>query len=101
MGVPVVTLVGQVHASRVGLSLMSNAGLPELAATTEEEFVAIALGLYHDRERLAMLRTTLRDRMARSPICDGPGFARKLEAIYRSAWAQWCATGSARGSVRT
>ena len=33
MGVPVVTLAGEVHFSRVGVSLLNNVGLPELVAT--------------------------------------------------------------------
>ena len=42
MGVPVVTLAGQTHVSRVGVSLLSTVGLPELIAQSAEEYVSIA-----------------------------------------------------------
>jgi predicted O-linked N-acetylglucosamine transferase (SPINDLY family) len=29
--------------------------------------------------------------MAASPLCDGPRFARDLEAAYRMMWRRWCA----------
>ena len=38
MGVPVVTLAGRTHASRVGVSLLSHAGLAEWVASTPGEF---------------------------------------------------------------
>lgn len=100
MGVPVVTLAGNVHASRVGHSLLGTVGLSELVATSESQFVEIATRLHADPERLAALRAGLRARVAASPLCDGAGFASKLEAIYREAWKRWCATGSARRSPR-
>jgi len=37
MGVPVVSLAGKVHMSRVGVSLLSNVGLAELIADSPEE----------------------------------------------------------------
>ena len=43
MGVPVITLAGSTHASRVGASLLSNIGLPELVAQSYDEYLAIAV----------------------------------------------------------
>ena len=45
MGVPVITLAGESHASRVGASLLSNIGLPDLIADTQDRYVDIAVGL--------------------------------------------------------
>jgi protein O-GlcNAc transferase len=36
------------------------------------------------------LRTSLRQRVAKSPLCDGSGMAREVEAIYRQIWHRWC-----------
>jgi predicted O-linked N-acetylglucosamine transferase (SPINDLY family) len=94
MGVPVVTLAGQSHVSRVGLSLLSNIGLPELVATTVDEYVGVAVNLATDRDRLKRLRLTLRERMQNSPLMDSPTFARNLEAAYRQMWRKWCETVS-------
>ncbi len=90
MGVPVVTLVGQTIVGRAGLSQSMNLGLPELIASTSEEFVRIASGLAKDLPRLAHLRSTLRQRMEASPLMDAAGFARDIEVAYRQMWRQWC-----------
>ena len=74
MGVPVVTLAGDRHASRVGVSILSNIGLPELIAQTEEEYIEIAVKLSEDMEKLRSLRERLRDMMRHSPVCDAKGF---------------------------
>jgi predicted O-linked N-acetylglucosamine transferase (SPINDLY family) len=90
MGVPVVSLTGNTAAGRVGLSLLTTLGLPELATTTPDEFVRIAAGLAGDLPRLNQLRSTLRERMQASPLMDAPGFARDIEAAYRTMWRTWC-----------
>lgn len=79
MGVPVVSLVGQAHAARVGLSVLTALGRPEWAAGTEEEFVRVATRLVADRAGLRALRAGLRAQLLASPLCDGPGFARVFE----------------------
>jgi len=94
MGVPVVTLQGDIHASRVGSSLLSNVGLPKLIAGNQEEYVDISVALAHDRERLKTFRKSLRDLMARSPLTDSKGFTATLEMHYREIWRQWCETAS-------
>ena len=101
MGVPVVTLVGTRVVGRAGLSQAMNLGLPELVARSEDEYVAIALGLAQDLDRLAELRATLRSRMEKSPLMDGPRFARAMEGAYRSAWRTWCGRdGQSGGAAR-
>jgi predicted O-linked N-acetylglucosamine transferase (SPINDLY family) len=90
MGVPVVTLRGDRHAGRVGASLLEQIGLTELVASSVEEYVGLALTLARNGERLAELRHSLRPRMAASRLCDGPAFAQKIEAAFRSVWQYWC-----------
>jgi protein O-GlcNAc transferase len=90
MGVPVITLAGQMHMSRVGVSLLSNVGLPELIAQTPQQYVEIAVKLAGDLPRLTELRATLRQRMQASPLMDAPRFARNVEAAYRDMWCKWC-----------
>ena len=90
MGVPVVTLPGELPVSRVALSLLTTLGLGELAARDEDDYVRIAAELAGDLPRLAVLRASLRERMAASPLMDAPRFARNVETAYRSMWARWC-----------
>jgi predicted O-linked N-acetylglucosamine transferase (SPINDLY family) len=90
MGVPVVTLAGRTAIGRAGVSILSNAGLPELIAQSPEEYIRIATDLASDLPRLAALRSTLRQRLLTSPLMDAKGFARDIEAAYRSMWRTWC-----------
>jgi predicted O-linked N-acetylglucosamine transferase (SPINDLY family) len=90
MGVPVVTLAGLTHISRVGVSLLSNVGLPELIAQSPDEYVSIAVEVAKDLPRLAEFRRTLRPRMRASPLMDAPRFARDIQAAYRQTWRIWC-----------
>ena len=90
MGVPVVTLAGQVYVGRAGVSLLSRVGLTELIAETEEAYVTIAVQLAGDLERLSNIRTRLRSQMAGSQLCDGQTFSRGLEDAYRTMWHRWC-----------
>jgi len=88
MGVPVVSLIGDRHVSRVGLTLLSAVGLPQMAARDPDHYVAIAAMLAARPGPLAALRASLRERMAGSALCDAPGFARKFEGVLRAAWRQ-------------
>lgn len=90
MGVPVVSLSGKIHASRVGLSLLSAAGLAELAATSEEGYIRIASELAADRGRLARLRAGLRERLLAGPLCDGPAFCARFGGALRRLWRERC-----------
>ena len=85
MGVPVVTFAGQVHAGRVGASILARVGLEELAPPTLQESMAVAAGLADDRERLAELRRGMRERLVTSPLMDAQRLARGLEAAYQRA----------------
>ena len=95
MGLPVVSLAGPRRISRAGLSQLSNLGLAELVAFSEEEYVRIATCLAADLPRLAELRATLRPRMEASVLMDAPHFARQVEGAYRTMWRQWCARQTA------
>lgn len=97
MGVPVVTLAGDSYVGRMSASLLTQVGLSELIAQTEDEYVDCAVRLAGDIATLQRLRGDLRDVMTSSPLCDGPGYTRVLEASYREMWRRWC---DARHSAR-
>lgn len=91
MGVPVVSLVGSVHAARVGLSLLSAAGLPELAATDEAGYIQLAVDLATQPARLSAVRgAALREHLLASPLCNGPDFGSRFGALLRRAWIDRC-----------
>jgi predicted O-linked N-acetylglucosamine transferase (SPINDLY family) len=93
MGVPVITLAGESHVSRVGVSLLSTLQLEELIAYSEQEYLEIAVQLAQDRDRLTLFRETIRSWMSVSPLCDSEAFAYKVEAAYRQMWRKWCENG--------
>jgi len=93
MGVPVVTLVGDRHAARVGASLLGQVGLDDFVARSPDDFVAIAAGWASRPADLARLRETLRPRLAASPLMDAPGFARRFETALRAMWHDWLRKG--------
>jgi len=96
MGVPVITLSGYHHASRVGASLLTIVGCPELIAATEEEYVAKAVALAADLKRVSSYHGSLRQRLLDSPLCDGPGFIRNFEYALRGMWCNWCESQGTR-----
>lgn len=98
MGVPVVTLAGDRHSGRVGVSLLSHAGAAELIAEGIDGYIAKAVALAGDAARLTAYRATLRDQLAASPLCDAPGFASALEDAYRALWREWCVSTHASTS---
>ncbi len=81
MGVPVVSLAGSIHTSRVGASLLESAGLGDLVAQTQDEFVHKAAQLAQDAPRLRALRAGLRAQM--KPLTDGAAYAKRVEDAYR------------------
>jgi predicted O-linked N-acetylglucosamine transferase (SPINDLY family) len=91
MGVPVITLIGDRHAGRVGASLLSAIGFEAGIAATPDDYVLTAHLLASQPELLATARRNLRSAMARSPLCDHPGHARAVEEAYRAVWQIRCA----------
>ena len=86
MGVPVVSLYGQRHGDRLGLSILSNAGVGELAVSTPEAYVECATALAHDRELLDDLHRHLRSMMLSSPLMDTKRYVAEVEQQYIALW---------------
>jgi len=90
MGIPVITLAGKTHHSRVGASLLTSAGIPEFIAETPDDYVNKALTLARDTEKLAGIRTTLRAQLSKSPLTDAGQFTIDLENAYIQMWKSYC-----------
>lgn len=90
MGVPVLTLTGDRFISRQGVGLLMNAGLPEWVAADADDYVARAVQHAGDLQRLASLRTGLRQQVLTSPLFDAARFAIHFEAALRGMWLGWC-----------
>ena len=90
MGVPTVTMPGEIFASRHSMSHLSNAGLADWVAPDLSAYVELAVTKASDIPALAALRSGLRARVKVSPLCDAPRFGRNLGAALRFAWRDWC-----------
>ena len=90
MGVPVITLSGERHASRIGASLLTRIGLSNLVAINSDDYHDITLQLAKDRVGLRILRAGMRNRMRESPLCDAISFSKDIEAAYQNMWREWC-----------
>ena len=86
MGVPTVTLAGNTMLARQGASMLTCAGLEEWIANTEKDYVALAIARASDIDRLAQLRSGLRQKVLASPLFDAPRFALNLEDALQGMW---------------
>ena len=86
MGVPTLTLAGNTLLSRQGASLLACAGLEDWVVHDEAEYIAKAVALAGDIDRLAQLRAGLREKVLASPLFDAPRFAANLEKALLEMW---------------
>ena len=98
MGVPTLSLIGQHHVSRVGLSLLSRVGLEVFSAHTEQEYLDKAVSFAQQTAHLSTLRPGLRARVWHSPLCDNQAYARCVEEAYQRMWQCWCKTHERTGA---
>jgi predicted O-linked N-acetylglucosamine transferase (SPINDLY family) len=92
MGRPVVTLAGEEHRSRVGVSLLAACGHPEWVAASEAEYVRIAVALAADPAGLADIGRGLRGSMERGALLDHAGQALRFWTAVAD-----CARGTLAG----
>jgi predicted O-linked N-acetylglucosamine transferase (SPINDLY family) len=90
MGVPVVTLAGAAHVSRVAAGILARAGYARWIANSESEYVQIATVVAGDLRKLSQTRVALRERLRISPVLDGRRLTHDIESAYRAMWRRWC-----------
>ena len=98
-GVPVVSLVGASPASRMGLSLLSAVGLPDLAVHTEPDYEALAIQLATDPGAYELRRERLLSQLSLSPLFDTKVFATHLEAVFVEMWSRHQSSDSVVGDI--
>ena len=79
MGVPVVSLYGNRHGTRFGLSILKNIGLEELATDSIDEYINRAAALAGDKELISILRKNLRGMMIKSALMNSELYLRDIE----------------------
>jgi protein O-GlcNAc transferase len=94
MGVPVITMCGDRHASRVGASLLRAIGRGDLVASDTAGYVAIARRLQTDVAGLAEFRRNARALMSESPLLQHQAQAARFGAALRTCWLEKSASAS-------
>lgn len=97
MGVPVLTLLGATHMSRVGAMLLKMVNQEQFIVNSATEYVQMAATFAANWREMALPRTALRQRLQRSPLMDEEGFTRRLEQAFRQMWREWCVGNTAKG----
>ncbi len=87
MGVPVISLCGQLSHERMGASILHALGHPEWVSSNEQDYVKAAQALAADSAKLDHFRQSLRSEMINSPLCDASGVTRGLEQQYQTMMA--------------
>lgn len=82
MGVPVVSRYGKRRNTRFGLSVLHSLGLDELAVSSAEEYVKLAVRLAKDKDLLDLLHKNLRSMMQNSEAMSPKAYTRNLENAY-------------------
>ena len=94
MGVPVISLRGRTHGSRFGASILTNAGVPELVAENDINYVRRAVQLAETPKLLEAYHMGLRANMKRSPLMNIEGYMEELETAYQEIWENFCKSNS-------
>ena len=94
MGIPVISLAGNSHHSRVGVSILSATGLPEFIAESPDNYVGIALSLANDKTKLSDYRKNIRGKVRKSSLTDARQFTLDLEQVYSDIWKKLCESGN-------
>lgn len=87
-GLPLLTLPGRQFAARVGASLLTAVGLPEMIATSEADYEARALELALDQDALTSLRAKLHANRRAAPLFDTQRFTQDLENAFDMAFSR-------------
>ena len=85
-GTPLLTMMGDKMATRVGASLLKAAGLDELITTSYTEYEELASALASDTERLYAMRKHLENTRDTCPLFDTARWVGNMEAGLKEAW---------------
>jgi len=89
MGLPVLTMLGHSFSARMGASLLIAIGLPELIASSQEDYEALAIALALDPCRMAEIKEKLMRNIAIAPLFNSELFTKNLEIAYEAVYDRY------------
>lgn len=90
MGVPTVTIAGNMAQGRISTSILGQVGLEQFVASDLDDFVARASSWAQQLQALADIRHSLRERFTESPAARPDVIASSLASAFREMWGRWC-----------
>ncbi len=87
-GLPVLSMLGDTFARRVGASIVKAAGMDELIAADSADYVAKAVAIAGQSGRAGELKQRLSDMLPVCPLFATADFSRDLEAVYLTMMSQ-------------
>jgi predicted O-linked N-acetylglucosamine transferase (SPINDLY family) len=90
MGVPVVTLLGATLPGRLSASYLAAVRMGDWVARDESEYVAIARKAAGNLRALALLRSSLREKVQNAAASRPEAYTLEVEKAYRAMWRKWC-----------
>ena len=85
-GLPLITCSGEAFAGRMAASLLHAVGLPDLVASSLEDYERTALALARDCAAIDALKSTLAHNRATCALFDTARFRRHIEGAYATMW---------------
>jgi len=89
MGVPVITMLGDRHSSRVSASILTRIGFSQFIGNSEKEYLELAIQFTNDTKILEGLRNSLRDKMKHSDLTNSRLFAKNIEKALNDMWIKY------------
>lgn len=89
-GLPVITMEGNHWASRVSMSILHAAGLPELVTGGLDDYRDLAIRYANDRESMRSLRKKTEETVKSSVMSDSPKLVEDLENGFEKIWKIHC-----------
>ncbi len=86
MGVPVITLTGRTHKSRVSASILHQVGATELITDTADQFIAKAIELANSPKLVKDYKSQLREKVCSGSLTDASSFVRGFEDQLIATW---------------
>jgi len=88
-GLPVLTQTGNSFAARMGTSLLNAVNLPELIASSRDEYIRTAIELAGDSNRLSKIKQKLTKELKTSPLFNTAQFTKNFENAIQQAYEKY------------
>ncbi|WP_068814626.1 O-linked N-acetylglucosamine transferase, SPINDLY family protein [Phormidesmis priestleyi] len=99
MEIPLVTRVGEQFAARNSYTMLTNAGLTEGIAWTDDEYVNWGVRLGTDAALRQQIAWKLKRSKQTAPLWNGKQFTREMEKAYEQMWATYLATSESSAEL--